>query len=188
MANFNIDKKTIRKEILEKLYKQTLEEVRVKSEKIKNKLFSSNLFNKTHTVMFYVSRKEEVQTHRMIEEALEIGKRVVVPYSVVETNSIIASEISDPKKDLEKGPFNIYQPKKNNIRQVSLEEIDLVIVPGVAFDEKNYRLGRGKGYYDRFLKGLSGRGVAIGICFDFQRIIRIPIEPHDVPVSLVITN
>lgn len=189
MVTFNInDKKIIRKEILEKLYKQSLEEIGLKSLEIKDKLFSSSMFNKAHTVMFYVSREEEVETHGMIKEALEKGKRVAVPYSVVETNSIIASLISDPKKDLEKGPFGIFEPRKDSLKLVPLEEIDLIIVPGVAFDEKNYRLGRGKGYYDRFLKSLPSRSVAIGICFDFQRLKSIPVEPHDVPVSLVITN
>ena len=182
-------KDEIRKEIFNRLRKQTKEEKSHKSKVIKKKLFSSGAFKKAGVVMFYVSRDEEVDTHRMIKEALKNGKRVVVPFSVIETNQIIASELIDPKKDLELGPYGVYQPKKgSSLRKIPLEEIDLVIVPGVAFDEKNNRLGRGKGYYDRFLKKLPPGTKTIGLCFDFQLKSYLPKHSHDFPVSKVISN
>ncbi len=182
-------KEEIRKEILNELKKQKKEERRHKSEIIKKKLFSSERFKKARVVMFYVSRDEEVNTRGMIGDALKIGKKVVVPYSVSETKEIIASELIDARKDLELGPYGIYQPRKDtHLRKIPLGEIDLVTVPGVAFDEKNNRLGRGKGYYDRFLKKLPPGIETIGLCFDFQLVNYLPQDSHDFPVSKVISN
>ena len=178
----------IRKEILDKLRKQSASEKSRKDRIIEKRLFSCVEFKKSHAVMFYVSKEEEVNTHRMIKEALATGKRVAVPYSVSETRQIIASELKDPKKDLEIGPYGINQPRKDTLREMPLEDIDLVVVPGVAFDEKNNRLGRGKGYYDKFLKELSPGTLTIGLCFDFQIVKDLPKEAHDFPVLKVVTN
>jgi len=184
----NSNKITIRKEILSQLYSHSDEEKKQKSLLIEDKLFSLELFKKAHVVMFYVSRNEEVDTHRMIRKVLKIGKKVVVPYSESKTNQIIASELKDPDKDLEVGPYGIFQPSTRKLKEIPVGEIDLVIVPGVAFDENNNRLGRGKGYYDKFLKKMQSRTVTIGLCFDFQLIRNLPTEAHDLPVSCVVTN
>lgn len=183
-----MDKQEIRKEISRKLKEQDQEEKKLKSEAIEKKLFSCEIFKRAHVVMFYISKEEEVDTHHMIKEAFRRGKKVIVPYSVSETKKIIASELQDPEKDLEIGPYGIHQPKKESIKEVPLDNIDLVIVPGVAYDEKNYRLGRGKGYYDRFLRKLSSGTVTVGICFDFQLVKDLPKDEHDFPVSKIITN
>ncbi|MDD5439716.1 MAG: 5-formyltetrahydrofolate cyclo-ligase [Candidatus Omnitrophica bacterium] len=181
------NKVNIRKEILNRLTKQDRDERKRKSGMIRDKLFSLPCFAEAHVVMFYVSREEEVDTHRMIKEALRIGKDVVVPYSVIETQEIIPSRLEN-EGDLEKGPYGIEQPRREALRPVPLEEIDVVIVPGVAFDEKNNRLGRGKGYYDRFLKRLQPRTITLGLGFDFQHVKNLPRDSHDLPVKKVITD
>jgi len=181
-------KKLIRKEIIARLKGQDKERQWAKSRIIQDKLFACEVFIQARVVMFYVSKDEEVDTHRMIKKALDIGKRVVVPYSVSETNQIIASELENPELDLELGIYGIYQPKKSALREIPVESIDLVIVPGVAFDKKNYRLGRGRGYYDRFLRKLNPGAYTIGICFDLQLVGDLPKDSHDLPVSRVITN
>lgn len=182
------EKVLIRKEILSKLRLLSPEENSRKSEIIKQKLFSMKEFNKSRVVMFYVSMKDEVNTWDMLKEALKIGKRVAVPCTASETDEIIPAEIKDPEKELEIGKYGIYQPGKDSINKIPLDNIDLVIVPGVAFDEEKYRIGRGKGYYDRFLSRVSSRTVTIGICFDFQVVKSLPRKPHDLPVSKVITD
>ncbi|MBF0533205.1 MAG: 5-formyltetrahydrofolate cyclo-ligase, partial [Candidatus Omnitrophica bacterium] len=92
-------------------------------------------------------------------------------------------------QDMESGPYGILQPKASEDRKLDLDQIDMVIVPGVAFDRNNCRLGRGQGYYDRFLPRLSARTTTVGLAFDFQMLDVIPqIEPHDVPVSCVLNN
>ena len=180
-------KHKIRKDIKCKLKLCTDLEKTRKSGIIKSKLFNEEFFKKAKVVMFYVSLKDEVDTLSMIDEALMTGKRVCVPVIFKEDKRLIAGEIKDRTEDLEKQHFGIYQPKEGRVREVSLHDIDLVVVPGIAFDKNNVRLGRGHGYYDRFLSGLPGRTKTIGLAFDFQLVDHLPKDSHDVPVSKTIT-
>ena len=123
----------------------------------------------------------------MIDEALETGKHVCVPVILKEEKRLIAGEVKDRKEDLESQHFGIYQPKAGKVKEVPLENIDLVVVPGVAFDQKGVRLGRGHGYYDRFLCGLSDKTKTIGLAFDFQVVEHLPKDSHDIPVWKTIT-
>ncbi len=179
-------KDSIRKEILKKLIAHPALERAARSRKIKDKLFQEEEFKKAKCVMFYVSTEEEVDTYRMIFEALEMGKRVCVPVILKGLKKIVASEIKGSSA-LRKGPHGIYQPKESTINPVSLEDIDLVVVPGVAFDSCNIRLGRGYGYYDRFLCGLKEETKTIGLAFQFQVVDSLPRDSHDIPVSKTIT-
>ena len=158
-----------------------------KSDIIKKKLFNEEIFKKAKVVMFYVSLKDEVNTLSMIDEAVKMGKRVCVPVILKDEKRLIAGEIKDRERDLEKQHFGIYQPIAGHVREVPLEDIDLVVVPGIAFDKNNVRLGRGHGYYDRFLCGLPKRTKTIGLAFDFQVVESLPQDSHDVPVSKTIT-
>jgi len=116
-----------------------------------------------------------------------MGKRVCVPVILKEERHLIAGEIKDRREDLESQHFGIYQPKSGRVKEVPLEDIDLVVVPGIAFDKKNMRLGRGHGYYDRFLSGLPKPTKAIGLAFDFQVVENLPQDSHDIPVWKTIT-
>jgi len=180
-------KHKIRKHIREKLEAYSPLEKLKKSGIIKDKLFNEEAFKKAKVVMFYVSLKDEVDTCFMIDEALRAGKRVCVPVILKEDKKLIAGEIKNRLEDLESQHFGIYQPRRDRVREVPLEIIDLVVVPGVAFDKKNIRLGRGHGYYDRFLSGLATTTKAIGLAFDFQVLEALPKDPHDIPVWRTIT-
>jgi len=177
-------KSEIRRSILERLKKQSLN-VRIrKSREIEKRLFQRKEFRKAKTVMFYVSLPEEVSTQRMIKRSLALGKQVVVPR--LEKNILRPIEIRDMKKDLAPGRFGILEPKKRR-RSVALRRINLVIVPGVAFDARGNRLGRGGGYYDRFLKRLSGRIPLIGLAFKLQKVTTLPTSSRDIPVTTLIS-
>jgi 5-formyltetrahydrofolate cyclo-ligase len=180
-------KHKIRKEIKEKLNSHSELEKTRKSGIIKNRLFSGEEFKKANVVMFYVSLKDEVDTLDMIDEAVKTGKRVCVPVILKEEKRLIAGEIKDRKADLESRHFGIYEPRKGHVKEVPLEDIDLVVVPGIAFDKKGVRLGRGHGYYDRFLCGLPDRTKTIGLAFDFQVVEHLPKDSHDIPVCKTIT-
>ncbi len=180
-------KQRIRKEIKHKFNTYSTLEKSRKSAIIKNKLFNEEEFKRAKVVMFYVSLKDEVDTYLMIDEALKAGKRVTVPVILKEEKRLIAGEIRNRLKELESQHFGIYQPKQDRVREVPLDDIDLVVVPGVAFDKKNIRLGRGHGYYDRFLSGLPKTTKTIGLAFDFQVVEDLPQDPHDIPVWKIIT-
>ena len=175
-------KQKIRNEISKRHKIHSSLEKSEKSDIIKNRLLNEEAFKKAKFVMFYVSLKDEVDTGSMIDETLKMGKRVCVPVILKEDKRLIAGEIKDRVNDLERQHFGIYQPKRDRLKEVPLKDIDLVIVPGVAFDTKNVRLGRGRGYYDRFLCCLSEHTKTIGLAFDFQLVDNLPKDPHDVPV------
>ena len=180
-------KHKIRTHIKEKIKTYSVLEKAGKSAIIKDRLFNEEAFKKAKLVMFYVSLKDEVNTLSMIDEAVKMGKRVCVPVILKEEMRLMAGEIKDRAKDLERQHFGIYQPKAGHVREVPLDDIDLVVVPGVAFDRNNVRLGRGHGYYDRFLCCLPKHTRTIGLAFDFQVVEHLPKDSHDIPVTKTIT-
>lgn len=176
-------KSEIRRSILERLKKQSCKARIRKSRAIEQKLFQRKEFRKAEMVMFYMSLPEEVQTRRMIRRAFSLGKRVALPR--LEKNAIKPFEIRSLTKDVVPGRFGILEPKKGK-RPVTTRQIDLVVVPGVAFDAKGNRLGRGGGHYDRFLKRLKGRIPMIGLAYRLQKLPTLPISSRDVPVNALI--
>ena len=124
----------------------------------------------------------------MIKKALENGKRVIVPISEIEERNLSLSELKDYDSELEPGTFNILEPKREFRRLVSPDELDLIIVPGVAFDPSGNRLGRGMGFYDRFLKKVKDNIPIIGLAYDFQVLEKIPANKTDIKVNKIITE
>ena len=154
---------------------------------ILEKLLAVTEFQKSKTILFYASFDGEVDTWPMMKRALNLGKQIALPKIIPTQKKIIPMLISDLQTDLYLGPYGIRQPL-DSCRPVKVEELDLVVVPGVAFDRRNRRLGRGGGYYDRFLADLSPQTPKIGLAFDFQIVDRFPVDAHDVAVTRVICN
>lgn len=181
------EKGKIRKDILAILRSQEESERAIKSEQIKRRLFQDKSFQQAESVMFYMPKSYEVDTIGMIEEALGLGKRVIIPVTKTQKKSLIPSEIKDPKKELVKGPFGIYEPKREHMKAMDPKDIDVVIVPGIAFDKKGNRIGHGQGYFDRFLKNLPSKTPTIGLAFKLQLVRKISAFPWDIPVTKLIT-
>ena len=178
----------IRKEIVSLLRNQKEEDRLRKSLVIQKKFFSTTEFQKAKTILFYASFDGEVETFDMMRQAQRHRKNIALPYIMKESKTIVPILIDSLEEDLEIGLYGIKQPKYDEIRSVHVDKLDLVVVPGLAFDKKNHRLGRGLGFYDRFLKNLPSQIPSIGFAFDFQVIDHLPHQEHDVPVSLVINN
>lgn len=183
-----LSKRKLRKEISHKLKSQTKNENFKKSDSIKEKLFELMEFKKARCVVAYVSMPDEVDTHQIIDESIRMKKRVGIPVVVKGKEDLIISQITNRIRQLEVGPYGVHQPKRDEIRPIPYKEMDLVLVPGVSFDKDGNRLGRGKGYYDRFLKKLPKHALIIGLCFDFQIAGSVPTLPHDIPVRMLLTN
>ena len=179
-------KDKVRKDLIDQRKKHTKTEVLKKSNSIKTKLFELEEFKQASTILFYVSYGNEVSTHEMIKECLKKKKNVIVPISNVEDKILILSKL-EKWQDLEVGSYNILEPKIDKIIEVSIDEIDLVIVPGVGFDKHGCRIGHGSGYYDGLLKD-STNALHLGLAFEFQIVEEIPIEKHDIPVDKIITE
>jgi 5-formyltetrahydrofolate cyclo-ligase len=180
-------KREVRRLMKRRLNAQPKEERLRKSLLIWRKLTRLAAFRRAAWVCTYVALPYEVQTWQMIEKMLEAGKRVVVPW-VLSTGELALCEIREPLADLAPGAFGVLEPVVRNRKSVALDQLDLVLVPGLAFDAQGHRLGHGKGYYDRLLAKLPDGVPTVGLGYDFQLLKRLPAEPHDRAVTRVLTN
>lgn len=177
-----LTKQLIRSKILLKLKTQKEEERKQKSKIIKNKLFRTGVFKRAKKLMCYISFGGEVETLEMIKEAQKLGKMVAVP--VCKKNRMIRPCILRSGCALKKGAYGVSEPKIKKF--LESKDLDLVIVPGVAFSKKGDRLGRGKAFYDCFLKTLPKKTVCIGLAFDFQVLPSLPTTTRDFNVNRVV--
>lgn len=185
------NKSLLRKSVIEQRSSLSEAELEDKSRHIINTVKELEQFTAGNMIMCYVDFRNEVRTAGFIRECLLMGKRIAVP--VVQRlpdkeRSIIASEILDIDKDLEKGAYGILEPSKCKIREISPDIIDFVIVPGVVFDEAKNRIGYGAGYYDRFLPLVRNSCLKAGIAFELQIRPSIPAGRYDVPLDMIITE
>jgi 5-formyltetrahydrofolate cyclo-ligase len=143
------------------------------------------------TVLFYLDAGSEVRTRPHLPAVLASGKRVVVPYCVTETNELGLFRLEDVA-ELVEGAYRILEPRPDLRaapgKSVDPAELDLVMVPGVAFDPRGGRLGQGKGYYDRLLAKVRPNAPLIGLAFDCQMVPEVPAGPHDVVMDWVLTE
>ena len=141
-------------------------------------------WKRAKTVMLYAATRSEVQTKELIARALAEGKRVCLPVRSEEQSEMMAFFIGSPE-ELVLGDLGYLEPSKMSLK-AEPHEIELAIVPGIAFDEKGNRLGRGMHYYDGFLRRLRARKVALA--FEMQIVPEVPTEDHDVPVDKIVTE
>jgi 5-formyltetrahydrofolate cyclo-ligase len=136
--------------------------------------------------MVYLSFGSEVDLDGLIRWGWRKGKRIVVPVCRPENRALTACRI-DGFDELETGHYGIRAPKEGLLRPVEGGKIDVILVPALAFDRRGYRIGYGGGYYDRFLPQAL-RAVKIGLAFASQIIAKIPVDGHDLPVDMVVTE
>ncbi len=172
------------KEIREKLSSQ---EVASRSQRIKEHLLKDPDFQKAEVVALYASFRNEVETFSLIKEAVDLKKKVCLPRTNLATKSLTFHLITGTE-NLIPGAFGILEPKKE-CPEVLPSKIDLIILPGVAFDKTGGRIGFGGGYYDRFLKQLSPETKKIALAYEFQVFPnQIPCLAKDVKVDKIITE
>ncbi len=178
-------KEDLREQMLYKLKILDQKEKERRNARIKERLLSEAKFKNANYIMSYVSKPYEVDTWEIIKCSLEMGKKVAVPYVLKEERVMLPALILDPQ-ELILGPYGVHQPHPDNIRQVDLSQIEIILVPGIAFDKAGNRLGHGKGYFDRFLRNIPSRIHSIGLAYEFQILQSLPVSPNDVPVSALI--
>jgi 5-formyltetrahydrofolate cyclo-ligase len=147
-------------------------------------LIATREFAEARVVGLYASVYNEVETAEVMHAALASAKMVLFPavcHGGLEFRRICDSSM------LHRGAFNIPEPD-SACPVHSPGEADLIVIPGVAFDMSGRRIGYGKGYYDRALHQLEGKGRLVGLCYDFQVVGEIPGEPHDVRMDIIITE
>ena len=182
-----MDKNRIRSQMREALKKLTPEERHTRSLAVCRRLEATSAFRAAQSVMLFFSMKSEVETAALALSAWQSGKSIVVPRVIWQERLIEPVEVNSLETEASPHVPGLRQPKSGS--PVSLSMIDIVAVPGLAFDLHGYRVGRGKGFYDRFLPQKDLRAVTVALCFDEQVLADfIPAEPHDVPVKIIVTD
>lgn len=176
-------KKVVRKEILKKRDMLSGEQVEKLSNQIQSNILCWDKFNEASTIMVYSNYKNEVSTKHINETILKLNKRLILPKVIKETRDILPCLVTE-FNELTPGVYGIYEPDGSRI--IQRNEIDLVIVPGVAFDINGDRIGHGAGYYDRFLRGYNG--IKAGICYEFQIVENAYPDQYDIKMDYIITE
>jgi 5-formyltetrahydrofolate cyclo-ligase len=136
------------------------------------------------TIFFYAPLPEELDIWPLLRDSVAAKKTVALPRFDSVTGRYVACEVGDLARDISQGHFGIREPGGHCIA-VPPNRLDLILVPGVAFDAHGRRLGRGKGFYDQLLA--SARGTTCGVAFDEQIVKAVPVEPHDVHLNCILT-
>ncbi len=143
-------------------------------------------YARADVLMIYLSLPYEVDTQPIAIQAWADAKRVVAPRVSWDQRRMLPIEITTLAGEFEEDELGIRAPISGP--PVPIHEIDLVLVPGLGFDEHGNRLGRGRGFYDRFLKHAGFRAVTCGLGLEEQFVDTIPTEPNDVPMSMLVTD
>lgn len=143
-------------------------------------------YRRARWILVYLALETEVDTRPMIAQALADGKRVAAPMTLTTRRMIRLAELTSLTRGLVAGPHGITQPDPRRARRVDPGVLDLALIPGLAFDARGHRLGRGGGYYDRFLATLPRTIPRVGLAFRCQRVRHLPRASHDQPVTTVL--
>ncbi len=172
-----------KKELRERMREKTKKNEKYDREIIK-KVMSLPEYSAAKSVFVYIGTGDEINTDILVDDMLSHGKDVYVPLCF--GNGKMAAKSISSKEELKKGMYNIPEPRAD-AREIEPGEISLIIVPGVAFGRDFTRLGRGGGYYDRFLSQAS-RATLVAPCREENLIETVPVDEHDCPVDIIVTK
>jgi 5-formyltetrahydrofolate cyclo-ligase len=179
-------KAQMRAQLKDRLQSLTAEQRRHKSDRACQRLVATSDFLGASTVMMFLSFSEEIDTALALEAAWLAGKTVVVPKIIWQDRHMEAVIVTSWEDEFNVCPRGLRCPTQT--RAVSIDSIDLVVTPGLGFDEQGRRLGRGGAFYDRFFKQEELRAVRCGFAFEEQILDAVPTAAHDQPVDCVITD
>ena len=189
MAIFN-DKKILRKEILTQRKNIDIVKKEEMDKKILDEFYESKYYREAKNIFIYISYDSEINTKGIINKALRDNKKIYVPRTEFKTRLMDAVEITSLDNLIESA-YGILEPSIHE-PHIDPSGLDLIVVPGVAFDRNGGRMGYGAGFYDRYFKKISedniGKIVKLALAYDFQLLDKIPMNEEDVPVSYIITE
>ena len=181
-------KKEFRKKVINLRKEKDKDFIKHNSDIITDKLLNLDCIKNAKNIMLYLDFNNEVSTDSLIKKLLNLGKIVSSPITLKEERKLIPSQITDLKNGIQYGAYNIREPKPECSPAINIKDLDVVIVPAVAYDKNCYRLGYGGGFYDIFLENLRKDAVTIGIAFDLQIFDEVPKEPHDAQLDYIVTE
>ena len=183
-------KKILRKEILEKRDNINIDKKEKMDKAIINRFYESKYYKEAKKIFIYISFGSEINTREIINVALKENKKIYVPRTELKTKIMDAVEISS-LNSLKESSYGILEPSKEN-KSVDPNELDLIVVPGVAFDRNGGRMGYGAGFYDRYFKKINTDNIKkitkLALAYYFQVIEKVPMNEQDIPVNYIITE
>jgi len=179
-------KKQLRADLKRRLAEMSAEEIDRQSRIACDQLTQTDGFRKAATVMLFLSMPQEIDTAVAIESAWKSGKRVVVPRIDRQPRRMVAVEIHRLDHMPDPAISGLRNPAEGT--ETPIGQIDLIVAPGLAFDRRGNRLGRGGAYYDRFLADPERKAAVVGFGFAFQVLDEVPTDPHDRPVDAIVTE
>ncbi|WP_339060974.1 5-formyltetrahydrofolate cyclo-ligase [Tepidibacillus marianensis] len=182
-----LSKQSLRQYFTERRNQLTKEDVRESSEVIIERLLHHPIYQKSNIVMAYLAFRHEVDLTPLIEQAWIEGKQILIPKTDRKSKQMEPYRM-ESWDEVKEGNYGILEPVQCDKSPFSLHQIELVLVPGLAFDEEGYRLGYGGGFYDRFFDRFTNLPHCIGIAYDFQYITYIPRDKHDYPMKEICTE
>ncbi|UII54864.1 5-formyltetrahydrofolate cyclo-ligase [Cytobacillus spongiae] len=180
-----MNKKILRNQMQERLNEISKPLYEHLSYEIARTLFETSEWKTAHTIAITVSKPPEVDTYQIIRKAWDEGKEIVVPKCYPNDKRMLFRKLTS-FNELESVYFGLLEPIEKFTVEYAANEIDLMIVPGIAFSRSGFRLGFGGGYYDRYLENYDG--ITISLAFSCQLVDELPIESHDQSVSKIITE
>ena len=157
---------------------------------IRDKFLESDYYKNSNKIFIYISYSSEIDTINIINRALNDGKDIFVPRTIFETKEMDAVKINS-LKNMKKDRYGILEPEEGR-PCIDPNELDLIVVPGVAFDNNGGRMGYGAGYYDRYFKKIStekrNHVKKIALAYDFQIVDNVPMNNQDVNIDYIITE
>lgn len=178
------DKAVVRKEIMAKLAKLERPQYEHLSYEIASTLYKNSCWKEAKMIGITISRFPEVDTYQIIRKAWEEEKQVAIPKCLPKNREMVFRELTQFNQ-LESVYSGLLEPIEAETKEVLMKDIDLLIVPGLAFTKDGYRLGFGGGYYDRYLQKYKGE--TISLAFESQIVSQLPVEKHDLPVGKIIS-
>jgi 5-formyltetrahydrofolate cyclo-ligase len=157
------------------------------SSRITARLLDLPTLKEARIISTYLDIGSEVRTRGLVEWAVGNSKKIIVPVVDKAQQRLIFSEFRTPE-ELERGAHGIQEPKREFRRPIALEQADVILVPGVAWDQKGFRIGYGAGYYDRSINALRTHVTTIGLAYEFQFISNVPRSRYDRRVDRIVTE
>jgi len=181
--NLNEHKSALRKKIRAALKNVSEETHKLDSEKLCIKLKEQSFFQNASAILFFAPLPDEIDIWPLLEK-LTYEKIAALPCFDLDNQFYTSRQVKNLHAEIVSGHFGIREPVGNCV-EIPFDDLDLILVPGVAFDLHGNRLGRGKGFYDRLLQKIHCKKA--GVCFDAQLLEKIPVEPHDAKVDFILT-
>ena len=177
-------KVALRRQVRAQLTAMSTSQREAGSAKARALLQGQPIWREAQSILFYAPTPQELDVWPLLVAALAAGKTAALPSFRKQNAAYTACIVKDAINDVRHGAFGIREPVERCVGE-EVNKLDLLLVPGVAFDLHGRRLGRGKGFYDQLLAAVSGK--TIGVAFDQQIVREVPVEPHDAHLNCILT-